>query len=99
MTIFYDLNNISQNAFNSKNNQQNILRRIDLFCEEISNISNQNENFIKHHIGLFKEFKKILEVIDLPKIENKLRSSMMNGRVTELLGKFINFEQIFLVII
>jgi hypothetical protein len=96
MNIFYELSSVSQGVFSTKNNQENLLRRIDLFCEEISNISNQNENFIKHNIGLFKEFNKNIEV-DLPKIENKLRNSSMNGRVTELLGKFVNLERIFLV--
>ena len=98
---FYELGNINEASFTSKQNDQgSLFQRIDLFCEEISNISNQNENFYKHLIASFNDFKteNPEEKLDFKQISYKLQGVALTNRVTELLGKFIFYEQLYLVI-
>ena len=98
---FYELGNINEASFTSKqNDQDSLFQRIDLFCEEISNISNQNENFYKHLITSFNDFKteNSEEKLDFKQISYKLQGVALTNRVTELLGKFMFYEQLYLVI-
>ena len=97
---FYELGNINEASFTAKPAENaSIFQRIDLFCEEISNISNQNENFYKHLMTTFAEFKSenSEEKFDLKKITNELQGSSLTNRVTELLGKFMFYQQLYLV--
>lgn len=97
---FYELGNINEGTFSGKQiDQTSIFQRIDLFCEEISNISNQNENFFKHLLSSFNDFKaeNPEEKIDLKQISYELQGVALTNRVTELLGKFMFYEQLYLV--
>ncbi len=97
---FYELGNINEASFSTKQAEQpSIFQRIDLFCEEIANISNQSENFYKHLLTTFGEFKKehADEKIDLKNISYELQGSSLTNRMTELLGKFIFYQQLYLV--
>lgn len=94
---FYELGNINETNIAARQNEQaSIFQRIDLLCEEIANISNQNESFYKHLLGTFTEFKTE-EKFEVKEVAYELQRSSLTNRVTELLGKFMFYEQLYLV--
>lgn len=102
--LFFKLGNINEATINSlKIQEQNsMFQRIDIFCEEISNISNQTENFFKHLLSTLNELKseqKPDEKYDFKQISYDLQGVSLKNRMTDLLGKFINYEQLYLVIL
>ena len=98
---FFELENINELTIsNVKNNEKvlEILQRIDLFCEEVAQISNQNEIFIKYIFNTLIEFQNTEEKAKTEQIiKNNINQFSMNKRVLELLGQFVHYEKIFLV--